>query len=447
MKVLIINSPLFREKNDSFDEDSLPPIGLGLIATALGEKGFDVELIDAVAQNIPLQELFTKVSEKEPTFICINIFTTNLVLVKEFIESIHFPVNFIIGGLSTESLFSAISSWSTKNPIYVVHGDGELITSDIISDHLLQAPTLENGNRRFFKIDNNSVYFVSDISKDKLNRSFFVNEPIKHPLGFNEACVITSRGCIFNCAFCAAARSMNKDFRIREKSTASIISEIDQLLNIYQGVDSIRVVDDLFLKNPLTITKASEVFNNFNLQWRSMAHIQSFKNVEDEKIVILKKSGCYELFIGIESGSPRILKQIHKTTDIDMIKENISKLLRNEINVKAYFVYGFPGETIEDFDMTFSLAEYLKNVSVKYSTRFRTSVFQFRPYHGTELYQFLKKQFGDDTFNKIASVKPNKELSKLLGRSQFNFQSGNYADADLRIVEEFIHKTTSLNLA
>ncbi len=445
MNIVIINSPLFRDKNPLYDEDSLPPIGLGLIATALKEKGFEVKLIDAVALNIPLKELVKTVTNLRPDFICTNVFTTNLELVKEFIESITLKTHFVIGGLSTQSLYNDIFSWKTTNHIDIVHGDGELIINDIITNCIKQVPAAESQNRRFFKVDSCSTYFVQDISQDKLDRSFFANEPIKNIFGFTEANIITSRGCIYNCAFCAAARSLNKEFNIREKNITSIISEIEHLIDIYPGLQSIRVLDDLFLKNSTTIDKAIEVFKHFNLQWRSMAHVETFKGVSEETVIALKNSGCNELFVGIESGSSKILKQIHKTWDIEKVKNNLSLLLRNRINIKGYFIFGFPDENEEDFEMTYSLAKYLKEVSKQYGSRFRTSVFQFRPYHGTELYHSLESKFGNSTFSNVSSVEPNKELSDLVGRLQFNFHSGNYSNADQTTVHNYIYKTSNLN--
>jgi len=119
-------------------------------------------------------------------------------------------------------------------------------------------------------------------------------------------------------------------------------------------------------------------------------------------------------------------------------------LLKNGINVKGYFIYGFPGETEADFEMTYQLAEHLKAVSVDYGTIFRTSVFQYRPYHGTELYhQILENE--KDGVNNILPVKPNAELSHLVGRLQFNFHSGNLSAAPIQVVQEYIYKTSNLN--
>lgn len=443
-KIIVLNSPLFRVKNPLYDEDSLPPIGLGLIATELKSQEFDVELIDAVALNLSIDELVSIISLKKPDFICTNVFTTNFQLVKDLVETIQIKAHFVIGGLSTKDLYNEIFSWQTNNPIDIIHGDGEKIITDIILNTLKECPISYNENRQYFTIDTLSMYYVKDISDENLDRSFFSNEPTHHPLGFTEANIVTSRGCIYNCAFCAAANSINRSLGIREKSSMSISSEIQHLVNIYPGLQSIRILDDLFLKNSQTIDKAIDIFKNYNLQWRSMAHIETFRNISDEKIKSLKLSGCKELFIGIESGSPRILKQIHKTHDIEKIKANISLLLRNGINVKGYFIFGFPEETEADFKMTYELAHYLKDESVKYKTVFRTSVFQYRPYHGTELYKSIK-DYEKHFVNKILPTIPNPALSGLIGRLQFNFHSGNYSCAEIQVVQDYIYKTSNLN--
>lgn len=444
MKVLIINSPLFKYKNPLYDEDSLPPIGLGYIGSILREKGIDVELIDSVAKNIPLSELIQLSEYKNTDFICLNIFTTNYDLVKEFVESFSIPtVRFIIGGLSTKTLYERICSWNIENQIDIVYGDGEFITYDLISDKVTQPPVFKNSNRRVFKVDNSSEYFPRDISDIPLDRSFFENEPIKNLYGITEANIITSRGCIYNCAFCAAARSLNLDYSIREKSSESIIAELRHLQIIYSDLRSIRVLDDLFLKNRNTIDKAIAVFNYFNLTWRSMAHVQTFKGVDIDSLKELKRSGCSELFIGIESGSPKILKRIHKTSDVQIIKENLVKLLKVGISIKGYFIYGFPNETEEDFKMTYDLAFFLKQQSLKYETIFRTSAFQFRPYHGTELYHSIENNEGN--IKQINSIEPNKNLSSLVGRLQFNFHSGNYSNEHIDVVHKYIYLTTNLN--
>lgn len=442
MKVLIINSPLFREKNTLYDEDSLPPIGLGYIATVLQDNGIEVKLIDAVHQCLPITDLIDSVTAVKPDFIGINIFTTNYELVKEFVEAINFKTHFIIGGLSTKQLHKEILKWSTQNNIDIVTGDGELITLDIVKDNLQELPMLVEGNKRVFLVDGKSRYEVKNISNIPLDRSFFLNEPVVHPLGFVEANIVTSRGCIYNCAFCAAARNLNKDYSVREKSEQSIVEELNEIVSKFPSVNSIRVLDDLFLKTNTTVQKAIDVFSKFSLRWRSMAHVMTFNNVDVDMMNDLKKSGCNELFIGIESGSPKILGEIKKTKNINAILSNLTKVLEAGINIKGYFIYGFPDETEEDMEMTFQLAVKLKEISTLNGVTFRTSVFQYRPYHGTQIYHDLAVK-GNNLL--VQPVQPNQNLSDLVGRLQFNFHSGNYSKVEDKVLHHYIYRTINLN--
>ncbi len=102
LDILIINSPLFRDKVDGYDEDSLPPLGLGYIATDLLSNGITVELLDAVEESIPLNTLLDTIRRKRPHYVAMNVFTTNLHLIREIVESIDSGVRFIIGGLATK---------------------------------------------------------------------------------------------------------------------------------------------------------------------------------------------------------------------------------------------------------------------------------------------------------------------------------------------------------
>jgi len=220
------------------------------------------------------------------------------------------------------------------------------------------------------------------------------------------------------------------------------VEELKQIIAQYPEVNSIRVLDDLFLKTKFTVQKAIDVFSKFNFQWRSMAHVMTFDQVDENTMNRLKESGCHELFIGIESGSPGILRSIHKTSNIDKILTNLTKVLKAGINIKGYFIYGFPNETQSDMDLTFKLANDLKNISLEYGSNFRTSVFQYRPYHGTEIYyDLLEAGKTIETEN----VKPNEALSHLVGRLQFNFHNGNYSEVAIELIHDYIYRTINLN--
>ena len=437
--VLIINSPLFRDRMDGYDEDSLPPLGLGYIATDLLSNGITVELLDAVEANIPIDTLLAVIRQKCPRYVALNVFTTNLHLVREIVESIDGGVRFIIGGLSTKNLYKTIRLWDTSCPVDIVIGEGDFVVSAIVQGKHLDIIS-QDGNKRVITVSVTSPYSPHDISNIPLDRSFFVNQPLRHALGFNEVSIVTSRGCMYNCAFCSAARSLNRETPIRERNAQSVAGEVMMIREMYQNFDSVRVLDDLFLRNVESVGRAVHIFEYVPVTWRAMAHVLSFYKLSDAQLLELKRSGCKEVFIGIESGSPRILKMIHKTSDVDLIKRTIKRLFCAGIDVKGYFIFGFEGETEEDMQMSYNLAAWLKESSVKDRVNFRTSVFQFRPYHGTELYHdmILKGRI-------IGEVMYNEDLSTNMGRKQFNFTSGNFSEVSDEILRNFITETCKVN--
>lgn len=146
----------------------------------------------------------------------------------------------------------------------------------------------------------------------------------------------------------------------------------------------------------------------------------------------LYNSGCRELEIGIESGSERIRNYIHKIGTVEEIKTGITKLLKAGINVKGYFMYGLPTESYEECTQTYNLAKDLNEISKLTKGKFRTSAFQFRPYHGTELYNQINKQI---------EYKHDDTLNTLEGRMQFNFTAGNFSNCPDEIINELIIKT------
>lgn len=439
MKVIIFNTPLsfYGVKNN---EDYLPPLGQGYIATILKENDIEVKLIDCVYEGLGFDEILKIIRKEKPNYVGLNIFTVNKHIVKQIVEKCDCKVSFLIGGQAVKYMYEEILDFRTLNDIHIIIGEGEYITSAIVKNDVQENIFLIKGNKKVYWIDRKSIYFPKDISAIKLDRTFFKGRNVLNVYKEVESQIVASRGCIYNCAFCGGAAGLNKDVIPRERTEESIIKEIENIVELDCEVKSIRILDDLFLKSKSKIIKAIDIFNLFpELSWRAMAHVRSFRNASDI-LGKLKGSGCKELFIGIESGSANIRERIHKIGDIIEVKDVIYKLLEVGINIKGYFIYGFPEESIEDFQMTYELARYLKEISEGLPGDFRTSVFQFRPYHGTELYDYLLRK---NTI--ISDCTLNEKLSNICGRHQFNYQSGNFSSCTEEEVNEYIQKTLRLN--
>lgn len=437
-KFVLINSPLFWERTYE-EEEYLSPLGIGYIATYLKKAGLEVTLLDSVKERLGVEDILKQVSEIKPEFVGINVFTQNYELVKYIIEKMSIQCECFVGGQVVKSIYETILDWQTSNKINIIIGEGELIIPAIVLENCEEKPIEYLDNKFVYKVDRNSQYFPEDISNIYLDRSFLKNEIINNHYGEKEAAIITSRGCAYDCAFCGGARGLNKDISIRMKDVESVKYEIAEICDLYPDLQSIRILDDLFLRNETSISQAADIFKKFpQLHWRGMVHVLSLIYCLD-KVKLLKNCNCKELFIGIESGSNTIRKRINKLGDISSVIAVIRELLINGIDVKGYFMYGFPDETQEDMEETYKLACELRNISEKCEGTFRPSVFQFRPYHGTRLYNEILEKGID-----IPNCHYNPSIYTLQGRSQFNFCSGNYSRVPEELLEEYIVKTQKI---
>ena len=436
-KFVLINSPLFWERTNE-EEEYLSPLGLGYIATYLKKVGLEVLLLDSVKERLGVEDILKQVSEIKPEFVGINVFTQNYELVQYIIEKMSIQCECFVGGQVVKSIYETILDWKTSNKVNIIIGEGELIIPAIVLENCKEKPIEHLDNKFVYKVDMNSQYFPEDISKIYLDRLFLKNEIINNHYGEKEAAIIISRGCAYDCAFCGGARGLNKDISIRMKDVESVKHEIAEICDLYPDLKSIRILDDLFLRNETSISQAADIFQEFSqLHWRGMVHVLSLIKCLD-KIQLLKNCNCKELFVGIESGSNTIRKRINKLGDISSVISVIRELLIHGIDVKGYFMYGFPDETQEDMEETYKLACELRNISEKCEGTFRPSVFQFRPYHGTRLYNEILEKGID-----IPNCHYNSSYT-LKGRSQFNFCSGNYSRVPDEILEEYIVKTQKI---
>ena len=437
-KFILFNSPIFWDATKE-KEQYLSPLGLGYIATYLEKAGIDVTIVDCVKERKSVNDIVDFINKTHPDYIGINIFTQNYEMVKYIIESITITCDCFIGGQVVKSIYLDILRWNTQNRLNIIIGEGEFIIPALVSGICKQIPEQENDQKVVYRVNKNSEYFPKDISNIFLNRKYLGNEIIYNHYGEKEIAIITSRGCAFDCAFCGGAKSLNKDITTRIRTEESVITEIREILSAYPDIQSIRVLDDLFLRNGKSIDMTNNIFLKFpHLSWRGMVHVLSLAK-DVEKVKKLRRGRCRELFIGIESGSESVRRKINKLGTIDDIITVSKAILESGIDLKGYFIYGFPGETKEDFQKTYELASKIKEISTNTTGTFRTSVFQFRPYHGTQLYNEIVKSTGI-----IHECEFNQSISKFEGRSQFNFDFGNYSKEKDEILNQYIIKTQEL---
>ena len=177
-----------------------------------------------------------------------------------------------------------------------------------------------------------------------------------HDGGQRITSVMSSRGCPFRCSFCCSSNLWRHQTRYR--SPSNILKEVDGLVKDWD-LQFLKFADDTFTVNKRQVIDFCKlkIERQIEVPYGANAHINT---IDEEILGYLAESGCQELWYGVESGSPRILDEMHKSTDIKKIKEVFRLTREHGIKTRAYFLLGTPSETIEDIEMTEKLCDELQ---------------------------------------------------------------------------------------
>jgi len=203
-----------------------------------------------------------------------------------------------------------------------------------------------------------------------------------------QAHVMTSRGCPGTCTFCDNA-IFGRTYR--ERSVQNIMQEIDLLVAEY-GVREIKFFDDNFTLNRKKLYDICRQMKKRNLGWCCLTRVNL---VTKDMLIHMKKSGCWQVLYGLESGDPQMLKRLGKGTTVQQNIRAVRWAHKAGLSVRADFIVGTPGETRKSIRKTLNFAKKLNMDFAHFN--------KFTPYPGTTLYeQLLVKGYKFD-FSKACS--------------------------------------------
>ena len=392
---MFVSSPLRDYTNHKKKEYStVPPLGLGYMATVMRNAGHDVKLIDGEALGLTPNEIISSIKKFAPDYACFTVVSPTMELVQKITSQLDCKI--IVGG--SHATIEPEKVLLKLKPYALVRGEGEITLKELVEQgrdipgvSYISKGVIVHYPLRELITDLDTLPFV--------DRSFFVNETKK-------VTMLGSRGCPYHCVFCSASKATGKI--IRERSIKNIVDEIELLVS--SGISDFHFIDNNFAHNQQRVIDFITELNNRNLKikWRILARADTIARFDKSTIKLMSKNGCYKISFGLESGSARILKLMNKGITLDDSRKAIAVCKKYGIKTKAYFMFGMPTETLQEMEETLEFVEEIKPDIVCFVIA--------KAYPGTPLYdELVSKGYKDlDNYSHVPETVEEQELYRFI---------------------------------
>ena len=226
---------------------------------------------------------------------------------------------------------------------FAVYGEGEITFSELIS-HLKGHKDIREINGLMYR--NGSGNIITNPEREKIKNLDLIPRPAydifpmdRYPLHR----MVTSRGCPYACAWCNSSSIWDHSYRA--SSIEKVIDDIEYLICNY-GKKIFIFGDNTFNASVKRVDAFCDLLleRNFDILWAISIRADIMTPELAHK---LKKAGCYNVSIGIESANNHILGKLGKQTTIEKMTAGIKMLQEAGIEIMSQYVIGSPFETLE----------------------------------------------------------------------------------------------------
>ncbi len=379
MKILLINPAFYdnKEFSNRFDDyiDWIkggnlyvapfePPIGLAFLTAYLKERGHEVTLLDMQGLLMDSDKLAAQIAASDPDIVGITAMTPTVpeaLHAAEISKKVAPGAKVVLGGV--HPTLDPAGVLADENVDFVIRGEGEEAFAAL-------AEALAGGTSPY---DLDGISYRKEgevVIKDKARsitdldtlpmpdyEAFPVERYIEHNRYLRSVrgiSMIVSRGCPFQCTFCAVHQTMGRNWRI--KSPQKVVDELITLKERHQ-LEGVWFKDSIFNLNREWVKEFCRLMieQKVDIAWQALTRVDL---IDEEELELMKQAGLTQLDLGIETGSPKSLIRLKKGITVEKIKEKV-RLAKKHVNVFGFFMIGIPGEDETDVQQTFDLAKAL----------------------------------------------------------------------------------------
>ncbi|MDM7993360.1 MAG: radical SAM protein [Candidatus Fermentibacter sp.] len=359
------------------------PFGLAYVAASLRNAGHDVTVVDMEGSDLSVDAAVAQVTAVKPGMIGIGGMVTRFRYARELGRRLReaLPDAFLIAGNSGATTLPGIYLESCRLDA-AVRGEGETTAVEL-------ARAVESGGEwreipglAFLSPEGKTVLSPEREHAGDLDAlpwpawELFPIESYIHSLDHRgkptrHMEVVASRGCPFECVYCYRIYGR----RVRRRSPESIVAEIEELVRRYR-IRYTGFPDDLFTSDRSFVLEVCRLMRERlpGLRWSCLGRVNT---VDEDLLSEMKRSGCYWISYGIESGSAGMLETMNRRVTPEQCLKALRLTRKAGMHAEGSFMIGMYGETRETVEET---VEFCRKADITAPMLFVT------PYPGTRIF-------------------------------------------------------------
>lgn len=398
MPKIAIVFPYFRTKSSM--EILFPPLGAASLTAQLRQLGLETRIFDCTFGTF--RQLQKGLNSYKPDIVGIYSMISlsrNTFRIAEMVRA-SFPESLIVAGGPLPSLYPERYSQQFDA---VFRGEADLGFPQFCRDFFGQG--ISRSALSELPLDTYDGLFIQDHAQQVNNPSVHYPEkdiqcfPLPDRSDFDHTAyqkiwlqkdgskttsIITTLGCPFSCDFCSRP-VFGSAFRRRDLD--AVFEEIEQIRRL--GYDSLWIADDNFTLNLTFLKEFCRRIVGQNMGWSCLSRVTG---INEEIARLMKEAGCRRVYLGLETGSQATLQLMNKRAKLEEGINAVHQFRRAGIETAAFFIVGYPMETISSIEATFKLALTLPLDEISFNVPY--------PLPGSRL------------FDRVSGIDENKDWNK-----------------------------------
>jgi radical SAM superfamily enzyme YgiQ (UPF0313 family) len=385
--ILLINPPWITKDGNIWHgvKSTSPPLGLLYIAAYAEERGYVVHVMDVNAEQLHFEDIERFVGEHQPAWVGLTAVTAQIInthRIAGIIKRVSPSTKVVVGGVHATALPDEVLQ--DDNIDFVIRGEGEIPFCELVSSgvHETIGGLSYRGRNPLQPIQHNPLAEpITDLDSLPTPAYHLIRfELYKPAVGAYRRLpsinMTMTRGCPGKCTFCNSAETA-----LRTRSAEHVVDEIEKLQARY-GIREVSFYDDTLTIFKPQVARMCDLMieRGIDLTWSCFARTDC---VSPALLKKMRAAGCHQILFGIESADPEILHNIRKPIDIEQTRKAVRMVQEAGIAVRAAFMFGNPGETVESMRRTIDFAIDLDPDIALFNIT--------TPYPGTQMFDWAHK--------------------------------------------------------